>query len=125
MDTANAPGPHPVVVHVRGTAVHGVGVDAHTRCAHYHGPTDVVAIKFTCCDTFYSCHLCHQAVASHAPQVWPRARFNEPAVLCGACGSQLTVTQYIDSGNACPHCKADFNPRCSNHYHLYFETAAY
>jgi uncharacterized CHY-type Zn-finger protein len=34
----------------------------------------------------------------------------------------LGIQEYMDSNNTCPHCKSSFNPGCSKHYHLYFET---
>lgn len=100
--------------------VQGLGMDVQTRCTHYHTSTDVVAIKFACCNTFYPCHLCHEALAGHTAQRWPHNRFNEPAVLCGVCGKVLTIAQYMQASHACPHCGAGFNPGCANHYHLYF-----
>jgi uncharacterized CHY-type Zn-finger protein len=77
-------------------SVRGVEVDAETRCAHYDTARDVVAIRFPCCDVFYSCLDCHAAVADHPPDRWPRDRLDEPAVLCGACGSHLAATTYLD-----------------------------
>jgi len=95
--------------------------DAETRCAHWHGPLDVIAMRFACCDTFYPCFDCHAALADHAPAVWPMHRFDAKAVLCGACGHQLTVSEYLDCNSTCPRCGAGFNPGCANHRHLYFE----
>ena len=99
----------------------GISVDRDTRCAHYDGPADRVALRFDCCDAFYPCHRCHEEAAAHPARPWPRARFNEPAVLCGACRTALTATAYLDSGHRCPACAADFNPGCAAHYGLYFE----
>jgi uncharacterized CHY-type Zn-finger protein len=67
-------------------AVHGLNVDRETRCAHYHSARDVVAIRMKCCDRYYACKDCHDALAGHTVQRWPRAEWDEPAVLCGACG---------------------------------------
>lgn len=100
--------------------VHGVGVDDQTRCAHWHTPLDVIAMRFACCDRYYACHDCHKELENHASQVWPRERFAEPAVLCGICRAELSVDTYLSSGFACPECGAAFNPGCANHYHLYF-----
>ncbi len=100
--------------------VYGVGVDSETRCAHYGSPLDVIAIRFPCCGRFYPCHECHVAVTDHAPCVWPADRFDEPAVLCGVCGHQMTVTEYLASAHTCPACAAAFNPGCVSHRHLYF-----
>lgn len=44
------------------------------------------------------------------------------AVLCGVCGHQLTVIEYLDCGSTCPACGTAFNPGCARHRHLYFET---
>jgi len=104
--------------------VQGVDLDPNTRCRHYHGPTDVVAIKMRCCETYFACIECHAALAGHPAEVWPRGRWQEKAVLCGVCGTELSVLEYLDSGYRCPHCAAHFNPGCRNHYHLYFEMPA-
>jgi uncharacterized CHY-type Zn-finger protein len=99
----------------------GVGVDGQTRCAHYHSPRDVIAIRFACCDVYYPCHACHEALAGHPAERWPRGRFGEPAVLCGACRATLTAEEYLRSGHTCPRCGAAFNPGCAAHHDLYFE----
>jgi len=98
----------------------GVGVDAQTRCAHYHGPQDIVAIRFACCGVYYPCYRCHAAVADHAAARWPRERWDEPAVLCGACGRTITAEAYLNASSTCPHCGAAFNPGCAAHYDRYF-----
>jgi uncharacterized CHY-type Zn-finger protein len=101
--------------------VYGVAVDSETRCAHYDSEQDVVALKFGCCETFFSCYACHEAVADHTPQPWPRTRFDHPAVLCGSCRTALSVTQYLSAAHECPACGASFNPGCAGHYDRYFE----
>lgn len=105
---------------VHGHRVRGVDVDPETRCVHYDSPRDVVAIRFACCDTFYPCFECHEAVADHDAAVWPAGSEEEPAVLCGVCGRVLTVREYVADDDACPDCGADFNPGCREHYPLYF-----
>jgi uncharacterized CHY-type Zn-finger protein len=100
--------------------VHGLELDEQTRCAHWHSPNDVIAIKFACCGEYYACYDCHAALADHEPDVWPRASYAQPAVLCGVCGSELTIDQYMAAKFTCPSCGAAFNPGCANHYHLYF-----
>lgn len=108
--------------HVKGETVYGVEVDAETRCAHYFGKTDVVAIKFHCCNNWYPCHTCHQVEAGHDVSVWPKSTWEaERVVLCGVCGHQLTVNQYLTVRSVCPNCRAAFNPGCQLHHHLYFE----
>ena len=101
--------------------VRGVDVDPQTRCAHWHSARDIIAIKMKCCGVYYACKDCHDALAGHAAAVWPRAEWQTPAILCGACGTELAIRQYLDSENTCPACGAGFNPGCRNHYHFYFE----
>jgi len=100
--------------------VYGIDLDGQTRCAHYRKPVDVIAIKMKCCGEYYACKDCHDALAGHAVEVWPREEWDSLAVLCGVCGSELTVRQYLDCANRCPVCGGDFNPGCRNHYHFYF-----
>ena len=100
--------------------VHGVALDAETRCAHYHSPLDVIAIRMHCCGEYYACADCHDALAGHAHTPWPRDARATRAVLCGACRAELTIDEYLASGNRCPRCDAAFNPGCARHYHLYF-----
>jgi uncharacterized CHY-type Zn-finger protein len=121
----------------------GVAVDPETRCAHWDSAVDVIALRFGCCEAYYPCDACHDAATDHAAEPWPRDRFDESAVLCGACGATLTARAYLDgdgetqrasgegqrpSGNraapdddACPRCGADFNPGCRRHRDRYFE----
>ena len=101
--------------------VKGIDVDDETRCAHYHSEIDRIAIKFFCCGIYYPCFECHQAAGCGQPNVWPKEKFNEKAVLCGACGHELKIQEYLDCASSCPACQARFNPGCSLHKHLYFE----
>ena len=100
--------------------VRGVEVGPKTRCAHYHGPRDVIAIRFTCCGVFYPCHICHARTADHLPERWPRDQFDVSAVLCGECVTTLTIEQYLDAEHTCPACGAAFNPGCARHHDRYF-----
>ena len=102
-------------------SVCGTQVNSRTQCAHYFSERDIIAIKHKCCDTFYACIKCHNEVASHPAQVWPRHEFDEAAVYCGNCHSTLTIKEYLGCDNGCPSCQAAFNPGCATHYHLYFE----
>ncbi|WP_243073944.1 CHY zinc finger protein [Microbacterium sp. SS28] len=104
--------PHPVV--------RGPVVDDETRCIHYRTSLDIIAIRFACCREFYPCHLCHAETADHAAEQWPVAHREERAVLCGACGNLLTITEYLQT-DACPACAASFNPGCALHTELYFQ----
>ena len=104
--------------------VRGLALDAHTRCQHYHGPTDIIAIKMKCCGEYYACKDCHIALANHPIEAWPQNDWNQPAIRCGACATELTIQQYLQSGSQCPACQAHFNPKCQNHYHFYFQMNA-
>ncbi len=108
------------VTTVGGTVVWGRPIDEQTRCVHYDGPLDVVAMEFACCGEWYPCHLCHQEVAGHDAQTWPTDRRDREAVVCGVCGSRLRVDTYLEV-EACPTCGSGFNPGCRLHYHLYFD----
>jgi uncharacterized CHY-type Zn-finger protein len=101
----------------------GARVDPETRCEHWDSSVDVIALRFGCCETYYPCFECHEAVADHDPVVWPRERFDEAAVLCGVCRETITAVRYLDGGDACPHCGAEFNPGCRAHRDRYFELA--
>ena len=101
--------------------VRGIDVDAQSRCAHYHQPVDIVAVKMKCCGVYYACKDCHIEQAGHAIERWPAGRWNEKAILCGACGEELTIHAYLAGGYRCPKCAANFNPGCRNHYQFYFE----
>lgn len=99
----------------------GSPVDEQTRCVHYQTPLDVVAIRFKCCNEFYPCHLCHDESAGHPAKQWTVSERDTDAVLCGACGSLLSIREYLTIVD-CPWCAAPFNPGCHLHTHLYFET---
>jgi uncharacterized CHY-type Zn-finger protein len=101
----------------------GIDLDPQTRCAHWRSPLDAIAIKMRCCGSYYACRDCHDALADHPASVWPEAQWDAPAVLCGVCGGELSVRQYLACDNRCPACGAPFNPGCRLHHHLYFETA--
>jgi len=103
--------------------VHGIALDGQTRCAHWHGKLDIVAIRMACCGVYYACRECHDELADHAAKVWPIAEWEQPAVLCGACGLEMSVRDYLGCANQCPACAAAFNPGCASHHHLYFERA--
>jgi uncharacterized CHY-type Zn-finger protein len=102
-------------------AVRGVDLDAQTRCAHHHSAADIVAIKMKCCGVYYACKDCHIALAGHAIAVWPREEWEQRAILCGACGAELTIREYLQSESLCPACGVAFNPGCRAHHHFYFE----
>lgn len=98
----------------------GVDLDAEGRCAHWRGPTDVVAIRFACCAPFWGCHACHDELADHRPVRWTRSERHRAVVLCGVCDHTLSIRTYL-SVDGCPSCGHPFNPRCATHHPLYFE----
>jgi uncharacterized CHY-type Zn-finger protein len=101
--------------------VKGKLVDDQARCVHYHSPVDIIAIKFKCCNEYYPCYECHSETAGHEAEVWTKKNWDEKAILCGVCKTELTIREYLESSNTCPKCRSSFNPGCSRHYHLYFE----
>jgi uncharacterized CHY-type Zn-finger protein len=107
---------------IKGHLVKGAVLDEETRCSHYHSEIDRIAIKFYCCNTYFPCYECHEESGCGTPEVWPIEKFIENAILCGACGNELTVFEYLDCKSECPRCAAAFNPGCNLHRHLYFET---
>lgn len=108
---------------IHGQIVEGKVIDSQTRCTHYHTTKDIIAIKFKCCATYYPCYQCHNETADHLPKKWGIHEFHEKAILCGSCGTELTIHTYTKHSSACPTCLHPFNPRCSNHSHIYFEEA--
>ena len=101
--------------------VRGIEIDAQTRCLHYHSAADIVAIKMKGCGVYYACKDCHIALAGHAIAVWPGSEWEQRAILCGACGAELTIRAYLQCESRCPECGAAFNPGCRTHHHFYFE----
>lgn len=99
----------------------GVDIDAQTRCGHYHGPDDVLAIRLACCDVFYACRECHDELADHPAVVWQSDRFKEKALLCGRCQKAFSIHAYLRDPEHCPSCSGLFNPNCRLHHHLYFQ----
>jgi uncharacterized CHY-type Zn-finger protein len=107
---------------VNGMLIHGKTIDNQTRCVHYGTAEDVIAIKFRCCGDYYPCHLCHAECAGHPAEQWHLDERGERAVICGVCSTELTIDEYL-TASGCPACAAPFNPGCTLHTHLYFETA--
>jgi uncharacterized CHY-type Zn-finger protein len=106
---------------VRGFQIYGAVIDDQTRCKHYASPVDIIAIKFPCCDRYYPCYWCHEEEADHPAQVWKEEDFSQKVILCGACGYELTIQEYMTCHYVCPACHAKFNPGCEKHASLYFE----
>ncbi len=101
--------------------IKGQPIDDATRCTHYHSDLDIIAIKFKCCTGYYPCYFCHAETVSHFPEKWKKEEFNTSAVMCGVCKNEMTINAYLNCNSVCPTCQSGFNPKCSNHYHLYFE----
>jgi uncharacterized CHY-type Zn-finger protein len=100
--------------------IHGPTVDHQTRCKHYHTWVDIVAIKMKCCGKYYPCYKCHNEFEDHAIIRWQEKEFDEYAIVCGVCNTELTIRQY-KWANYCPYCHSRFNDGCGKHYDLYFE----
>src|ERR1700677_2761015 len=75
--------------------------------------------KMAWCGVYYAGKGCLGLLAGRAVRVWPTAKWDVPAVLCGVCGYKLTIREYMDSGSVCPRCKAGFNPGYSSHSKFY------
>ncbi|AXI00002.1 hypothetical protein DV702_09870 [Sporosarcina sp. PTS2304] len=101
--------------------ISGSLLDDETRCVHYNGENDRVAIKFYCCKTYYPCYACHEEGDCQLYAVWPVEQFDEKAILCGSCRHELTINEYFQCGYVCPSCESSFNPNCALHKYLYFE----
>ncbi|WP_369678836.1 hypothetical protein [Planococcus faecalis] len=69
--------------------VKGVSVDAETRCAHYIQLSIELPSSFFCCQQYFPCFECHQAIGCGNHQVWPKDRFQEKACCAGAVGMNL------------------------------------
>jgi len=101
--------------------IRGKIIDKETRCVHYQSATDVIAIKFKCCNQYFPCYSCHEESTDHVAATWNPDEFDVKAVLCGVCKTELTINQYLNCNYNCPACNAQFNPYCQKHYHLYFK----
>lgn len=108
-------------IKIQGHDVHGVQVNSQTGCLHYNSSLDLVAIKFKCCGNYYACYSCHLALNTHPIQRWQHEDLNEKAILCGHCGTEMTIHQYVVSKSTCLNCHSPFNPKCQLHWNLYFE----
>ncbi|MFC7442246.1 CHY zinc finger protein [Laceyella putida] len=101
--------------------IHGAVVDEETRCAHYHGEWDIIAIKFACCGRYYPCIKCHQEAENHEAVPWKREEWDLKAVYCGGCKQELSIRDYLSAEGTCPACGRKFNPGCRKHWPLYFD----
>ncbi|MDQ0207618.1 CHY zinc finger protein [Alkalicoccobacillus murimartini] len=101
--------------------IKGSLLDEQTRCVHYHSEKDIIAIKFKCCGHYYPCYQCHQEHEDHPIKVWSKENYNEKAILCGVCQSELRIDDYLRGGYFCPNCGSLFNEGCKHHSSIYFE----
>lgn len=88
---------------------------------HYDTEKDIIAIKFYCCQKYYPCYQCHDEGEDHAIIPWPADCLEATAILCGVCQREMRIIEYMNSGAACPYCQSAFNPKCANHYDIYFQ----
>jgi uncharacterized CHY-type Zn-finger protein len=102
--------------------INGTLVDNQTRCMHYNSALDIIAIKHACCKKYYACIQCHNESEAHEADIWKLKEQHTKAIFCGACKTEMSIENYLNCNNECPYCKSLFNPKCSNHYPLYFES---
>src|SRR5208282_4687222 len=88
----------------------GLNLDPQTRCLHYHSPLDIIAIKMKCCATYYACKDCHDALAAHFLEPWPECEWHTPAILCGACRTELTISAYLACNSIAPRAARPSTP---------------
>lgn len=100
--------------------IYGKLVDKETRCVHYHGDKDIIALQCAACLKFYPCYQCHNEEETHLFQPWLKTQFDQQAIFCGHCRTQLSIHCYLQA-DECPQCHHPFNPNCAKHYSLYFQ----
>ncbi|MDW3648542.1 MAG: CHY zinc finger protein [Bacteroidia bacterium] len=107
---------------IGGQRVQGLELDSQSRCVHWNSELDIVALRMPEDEAFYACYECYEAIHHTLPPRWKKEDFEEAkSILCGQCGTVMSVRTYLDSKNHCPSCKSSFNPGCAKHYHFYFE----
>lgn len=94
----------------------GKEVDKEGRCFHYHQDNDIVALKCSQCQKYFSCYKCHDEIENH--KFVPTQKDDYP-VICGHCRTRLNFKDY--SLGTCIHCKSVFNPNCHRHWQIYFK----
>ncbi|PSL43963.1 putative CHY-type Zn-finger protein [Salsuginibacillus halophilus] len=107
-------------INVDHTPVYGLDLDEKSRCQHYHTAVDIISNACACCDSFYACARCHQAVMNRPFQPFPASRRKEGCVMCGNCGYKMTKEVYQTANDQCPECDHPFNPNCKQHAKWYF-----
>lgn len=105
--------------------IKGKIVDSETRCEHWNGVNDIIALKLKCCpEYYYPCIQCHNELTTHPVQKFDLTVNSDiKCIMCGHCGKELTFKEYLSFSNplSCPCCKHPFNENCRLHYHYYFE----
>ncbi|MGL4341611.1 MAG: CHY zinc finger protein, partial [Lactococcus lactis] len=43
----------------------GKVIDEEGRCTHYHQENDIVALKCSDCEKYFSCYHCHDELENH------------------------------------------------------------
>lgn len=96
--------------------IFGIDLDSQSRCVHYHGSNDIVALKCQACQKYYACYHCHDEMEGHAFMATDASEAFP--VICGACHSFLSKKEY--DLKICPNCQNPFNPECAKHSSIYF-----
>ena len=99
--------------------IYGDVIDQETRCIHYAGELDIIALKCFSCKKYYPCYHCHDAHEDHAFAAYPVRLEEDKVVFCGSCRSELTIAQYLADAR-CIFCRHPFNPGCKQHRKIYF-----
>lgn len=71
--------------------IYGDTLDDAGRCTHYHSEKDVIANKCATCNKYWACYECHAAATDHS---FGAMDLKSRAVLCGACGHEMTFADY-------------------------------
>ncbi len=100
--------------------IYGDLIDEETRCLHYQGEKDVIALKCYACRRYYPCYHCHDKYETHAYAAYPVYLRADKVVFCGVCKEELRIADYRAGGSSCFSCHADFNPNCRLHESIYF-----
>ena len=61
-------------------------VDDEGRCSHYHQENDIIALKCSSCEKYFSCYECHDELENHQFVATEKEDF---PVLCGHCKTKL------------------------------------
>ena len=104
VDNANRFHRYSLTYHTHTHAHTQVGLNKHTgtRCSHWHGNSDILALLAPCCNRFYACAECHDEVNArprgdgHTLEPWPaNTDLDTMALLCGNCKRTFTISAYV------------------------------